>query len=91
MRVLKVVISILMWLLFSTTINAQVDASKQLRVLVIGAHPDDPDQIGGLIAMYAESGYKVKLVSMTNGDAGHHEIGGRQLALRRAEEARYVE
>jgi LmbE family N-acetylglucosaminyl deacetylase len=67
---------------------AAQDNPSQLKILVIGAHPDDADQIGGLIAKYAEAGHQVKMISMTNGDAGHHEMGGRQLALRREAECK---
>ncbi len=61
---------------------------KQLRILVIGAHPDDCDiKAGGVAAKYAALGHTVRFVSMTNGDAGHHQIGGLELARRRRAEA----
>lgn len=60
-----------------------------LRILVIGAHPDDCDiTAGGTAALYAQRGHVVKMVSLTNGDAGHHEMGGAPLAWRRRQEAR---
>lgn len=59
-----------------------------LRLLVIGAHPDDPDKVGGTMALYRERGDVVKFVSLTNGDAGHQDMGGGPLARRRAAEAR---
>lgn len=63
--------------------------NSPVRVLVIGAHPDDCDEgAGGLAALYAEAGYAVKFVSMTNGDKGHQSISGGILASRRMEEAR---
>ncbi len=63
-------------------------AKKQLRVLVFGAHPDDCDiKAGGVAARYAQQGHHVKFVSVTNGDAGHHELGGGPLARRRYAEA----
>jgi LmbE family N-acetylglucosaminyl deacetylase len=56
----------------------------KVRVLVIGAHPDDCDiAAGGLAALYTEAGHVVKFLSMTNGDTGHHEMGGGELARRR--------
>ncbi|MCL5257254.1 MAG: PIG-L family deacetylase [Chloroflexi bacterium] len=62
--------------------------SKQLKILFIGAHPDDPEfAAGGVVALYSRLGHKVKCVSLTNGDAGHHEIGGIELARRRYQEA----
>ncbi|HZU38461.1 MAG TPA: PIG-L family deacetylase [Gemmataceae bacterium] len=59
-----------------------------LRLLVIGAHPDDADyHAGGLAALYRGAGHVVKLVSMTNGDVGHHKLRGAELARRRKAEA----
>src|SRR3990170_5748875 len=60
---------------------------QQLRVMVIGAHPDDADKAGGTAAKYIALGHKVMLVALTNGDAGHFEMGGGPLAKRRTEEA----
>lgn len=58
------------------------------RVLVFGAHPDDCDiKAGGLAAKVTTAGGDVRFISMTNGDAGHHEIGGVELARRRRAEA----
>ncbi|MCB0112152.1 MAG: PIG-L family deacetylase [Caldilineaceae bacterium] len=63
-------------------------AADSLRILIIGAHPDDPDySVGGTAALYARAGHTVKMVSLTNGDAGHHEEGGAPLAWRRRKEA----
>ncbi|MEE9465037.1 MAG: PIG-L family deacetylase [Candidatus Neomarinimicrobiota bacterium] len=60
----------------------------QIRVIVIGAHPDDCDvKFGGTAALFAEMGHAVKFVSVTNGDAGHHTEGGGALAKRRRAEA----
>lgn len=62
--------------------------SKQLNILVFGAHPDDCDiKTGGVAALYVQQGHRVKFVSVTNGDAGHHEMGGGPLARRRYAEA----
>ena len=61
---------------------------EQNRLLVFGAHPDDCDiKAGGLAALYAQKGHRVKFVSVTNGDAGHHQMGGEPLAKRRNAEA----
>ncbi len=60
-----------------------------LRLLVLGAHPDDAEfRAGGLAALYRDLGHVVKFVSMTNGDAGHHILRGNELADRRRMEAR---
>jgi LmbE family N-acetylglucosaminyl deacetylase len=63
-------------------------AEDALRIIVIGAHPDDADvKAGGTAALWAEMGHHVKFVSMTNGDAGHQSEGGGALAKRRRAEA----
>ncbi len=60
----------------------------KLRIIAIGAHPDDCDaKFGGTAALFAEMGHAVKFVSVTNGDAGHQTEGGGALARRRRAEA----
>jgi LmbE family N-acetylglucosaminyl deacetylase len=60
-----------------------------LRILIIGAHPDDADlKAGGCAAKWCRSGQRVCLVSMTDGSAGHQDRRGAALAERRREEAR---
>ncbi len=59
-----------------------------MNVVCIGAHPDDCEiHAGGTCAKWARLGHRVLTVSLTNGDAGHHEQGGGPLAARRTEEA----
>jgi LmbE family N-acetylglucosaminyl deacetylase len=59
-----------------------------LRIICFGAHPDDCElQAGGVAAMWAAKGHKVKLVSVTNGDIGHWREAGGPLARRRKAEA----
>ena len=59
-----------------------------LNVLVIGAHFDDCEiRFGGSAIKYAEQGHNVRFHVMTNGEAGHHEIGGVELTRRRRSEA----
>jgi LmbE family N-acetylglucosaminyl deacetylase len=59
-----------------------------LRLLIIGAHPDDADYAaGGTAALYRAAGHVVHMVSLTNGDAGHHLQPGPALAERRRGEA----
>ncbi len=61
---------------------------KQLRILAIGAHPDDCEyKVGGTAAKFSRLGHKVKFVSATNGSSGHHIMGGNQLVERRRREA----
>lgn len=55
-----------------------------LNIIVIGAHPDDCEAyFGGTAAKLAAAGHRVKFVSMTNGDAGHHQLSGQELIDRR--------
>ena len=57
-------------------------------LLIIGAHPDDPDiRAGGLACACAETGHDVRLVSMTDGRGGHHQQRGEELVQRRTAEA----
>ena len=59
-----------------------------LRVLVLGAHPDDAEyHSGGLAALHCERGNVVKLVSVTDGGAGHHQLAPETLVDVRRREA----
>ncbi len=69
------------------TAHAQNKDGK-IRIIMIGAHPDDCDVAGGGTAiLFAKMGYAVKFVSVTNGDAGHQTLKGVALAKRRFAEA----
>ncbi len=62
--------------------------SEPLRILIIGAHPDDADfKAGGTAAKWCDAGHVVRLVSLTDGRAGHHATPGPELARRRRAEA----
>ena len=79
---------LLLTLIFSGVAICCMAQDDKLRVIVIGAHPDDCDDIaGGTSILYSRLGCKVKFVSMTNGDAGHQSMGGGALAKRRMLEA----
>jgi LmbE family N-acetylglucosaminyl deacetylase len=59
-------------------------AKGQLRVIAIGAHPDDCDiKFAGTAVKFAKAGQAVKFLSVTNGDAGHQTQRGTALAKRR--------
>jgi LmbE family N-acetylglucosaminyl deacetylase len=67
---------------------AALAASAEMRIIVIGAHPDDCDiGFAGSAAKLVAAGHKVKFISVTNGDAGHQSMGGGALAKRRRAEA----
>ena len=58
-----------------------------LKLLILGAHPDDAEfHAGGLASLYRSHGHVVKMVSVSNGAAGHHARPPEELIpLRRAE------
>lgn len=59
-----------------------------LRLLILGAHPDDAEyHAGGLANIYRQAGHVVKMVSVTNGESGHYAMSGAKLAAIRKEEA----
>ena len=61
------------------------------RLLVLGAHPDDAEfHCGGLISTYLQRGHRVKIVSVTNGAAGHHQHPADELVRIRQREAATV-
>jgi len=69
----------------------QAAADGKLRIIIFGAHPDDPEYRGAGVAMkWAKMGHHVKLVSATNGDIGHWQMAGGPLAQRRIKEVMEV-
>ena len=62
---------------------------SQLRLLILGAHPDDAEyHAGGLAAAYRRLGHAVKMVSCTDGSAGHQSFERAKLGpIRRIEAA----
>jgi len=68
--------------------RTSADRSVQLRILVFGAHPDDAEfHAGGLMALHAARGNHVRVVSVSDGSAGHQSMARSPLALRRRDEA----
>jgi LmbE family N-acetylglucosaminyl deacetylase len=60
----------------------------KLRIIIFGAHPDDAElRSGGVAIKWAALGHHVKMVSVTNGDAGHWNMKPEDLAKRRLAEA----
>jgi N-acetylglucosamine malate deacetylase 1 len=88
---MKAIISLIQIVLLMAVfplIQAQDKQNQKLHVIIIGAHPDDPDKVGGTAYKWAQLGYDVLMVSLTNGDAGHQSIKAEELAKIRREEAR---
>nr|WP_286855739.1 PIG-L family deacetylase [Proteiniphilum sp. UBA4988] len=77
--------------LIAMNMNAEGMKNKEKRVIVICAHPDDAElTTGGTGILLSRSGYKVKLVSLTNGNKGHHEGTKNEIAIRRYNETQEV-
>lgn len=88
-------VTFLFLLLFSfaaeLTHAQETDDDGKLRIICFGAHPDDAEyKSGGTAALWAEMGHHVKLVSVTNGDIGHWQMSGGELAKRRTAESALV-
>jgi LmbE family N-acetylglucosaminyl deacetylase len=86
--------SLALTLLLPASVLLGADSARErddgkLRIIVLGAHPDDCEiKAGGTAAMRAAQGHHVKFVSTTNGDIGHAEIAGGELAKRRTAEVK---
>src|SRR5262245_9382629 len=62
-------------------------ADQVVRILILGAHPDDADiKAGGTAAKWCARGHVVKMVSVTDGRHGHQTQWGDALATRRRAE-----
>jgi len=88
MKILKSIALISIMLgAFATVSGQQAKQNYKLHIIIIGAHPDDPDEVGGTAYKWAKAGHDVFMVSMTNGDAGHQTLSSEELAKVRREEA----
>jgi LmbE family N-acetylglucosaminyl deacetylase len=89
---MKIILSLLQIFLIAGTASIlygqQQNAENKLHIIIIGAHPDDPDEVGGTAHKWAKAGHDVLMVSLTNGDAGHQTLDAATLAKVRREEAR---
>ena len=62
-----------------------------MKILMIGAHQDDNEfRCGGLAYKYVQMGYEVRFLCLCNGCGGHHELGPKEIAARRAKESQAV-
>jgi len=82
------IIQIVLLLVLMPKLQAQDKQNQKLHIIIIGAHPDDAEEAGGVACLWAKAGNDVLLVSLTNGDAGHQSIPAEKLAKIRREEAR---
>ncbi len=82
-------IPILATQLLTMPVHGQDKTTEPVRIIVFGAHPDDCElEAGGTAARWTNVGYKVKFVSVTNGDIGHYQMAGAPLARRRTDEVK---
>ncbi|GLY85794.1 PIG-L deacetylase family protein [Actinoallomurus iriomotensis] len=65
-----------------------LDASAWRSVVVVAAHPDDEVLgVGGLMAMLADRGVRLRLVAVTDGEASHPAVAPEEIAARRIAES----
>ncbi|MBN1789556.1 MAG: PIG-L family deacetylase [Bacteroidales bacterium] len=88
MKRISFVLLMLGLVMVNIPLHAQGQTDQKLHIIIIGAHPDDPDEMGGSAYKWAQMGHDVLMVSVTNGDAGHQSIKAPELAKIRREEAR---
>jgi LmbE family N-acetylglucosaminyl deacetylase len=63
-------------------------SSNAPRLLILGAHPDDAEfHAGGIASIYRAMRREVKMVSVTDGGAGHHTRSSSELVRLRRDEA----
>lgn len=60
------------------------------RFLVIGAHADDCENVGGIVLKLLQRGHAVKFLTLTNGCSGHQTEMGGGIANRRRKETEAV-
>jgi N-acetylglucosamine malate deacetylase 1 len=59
-----------------------------MRILCIHAHPDDAEILaGGTLALLANAGHQITIITMTAGDCGSDELGPKELSIIRKAEA----
>jgi N-acetylglucosamine malate deacetylase 1 len=88
MKRVTLLIQVIILTSFSYLMHGQQTQDNKLHIIIFGAHPDDPEKVGGTACKWAQMGHDVLMVSLTNGDAGHQTIKARELAKIRREEAR---
>ena len=73
---------------FTTPSLKEKSANKKLKIIVVGAHPDDPESgSGGTMALYAQHGHEVVSAYLTRGEGGIEGKTNDEAAKIRTEEA----
>lgn len=88
----KIILLIVVFVIGVMTIHAKEKVENpHKRVIVICAHPDDVELTsGGTCVLLSKLGYKLKFVSVTNGNKGHYEGTKNEIAIRRYNEVQEV-
>ncbi|PYX37301.1 MAG: hypothetical protein DMG75_07450 [Acidobacteria bacterium] len=74
-------------LLSQVTGGGAPGTSHKIKVVVAGAHPDDPESgCGGTIALYSDLGHEVVVLYLTRGEAGIPNKSAQQAAAIRTSE-----
>ncbi len=72
----------------NTLAKFQGQSNKKLKILMAGAHPDDPETgCGGIIARYVAEGHEVKQLYLTRGEVGINGVKHDESAKIRTKEA----
>ncbi|MCE5344665.1 MAG: PIG-L family deacetylase [Bacteroidales bacterium] len=73
---------------YSVEAKGAVTQEKNLKIVVVGAHPDDPETgCGGTMILYATEGHEVVSAYLTRGEAGIHGKSYEEASLIRTNEA----
>jgi LmbE family N-acetylglucosaminyl deacetylase len=68
--------------------RGEADTARKLKVIVAGAHPDDPESgCGGTAALYSNLGHEAVLLYLTRGEAGIPGKSAQEAAAIRTAEA----
>jgi LmbE family N-acetylglucosaminyl deacetylase len=69
-------------------IRGENDIPVKWKIMVTGAHPDDPETgCGGAIAKWTKAGHEVVVVYLTHGEAGVEDTEAKEAAAIRTKEA----
>jgi len=72
----------------SLNTNEEIIAKNKPKLMVIGAHPDDPETMcGGTMILYAQNGFDVVSAYLTKGEGGIEGLSGVEAAKIRTEES----